>query len=74
MTDPGYPYGVFDAAQWAAEFKRRFPESDEALMIGWFANAIMTGWDAAKNAEFCPCDGCSASVAAGEFAKGAAVP
>jgi hypothetical protein len=43
----GYPYGEFNAGEWAAEFMRLFPDSDEELMIGWFANAIMTGYDTA---------------------------
>jgi len=49
LRPPGYPYGEFDATKWAAEFKRIFPDSDEHLMIGWFSNAIMTGFDKAKN-------------------------
>lgn len=45
----------FDARDWAEAFCRRFkivswgPETDdsdpEGLMVGWFANAIMRGWD-----------------------------
>lgn len=47
----GYPYGEFDAQKWAEEFDRIFPDSrpDHATMVGWFANAIMTGYDFAKN-------------------------
>lgn len=37
--------GEFDARKWAKEFKRLFPASDEGTMLGWFANAIMTGYD-----------------------------
>lgn len=37
-----------DASEWAREFKRLFPDSDESLMLTWFANAIMVGHDAAK--------------------------
>lgn len=37
--------GEFDGTKWAAQFKRLFPESDEGLMHGWFANAIMAGYD-----------------------------
>jgi hypothetical protein len=39
----------FDARDWAAAFMRQFGdrkhEIDEGLMLGWFANAIMCGWD-----------------------------
>ena len=35
----------FDARVWAAEFKRLNPGSDEELMLTWFANAIMAGYD-----------------------------
>ena len=41
--------GTTDAAVWASEFMRlfgqRLNEIDEGLMIGWFANAIMAGYD-----------------------------
>lgn len=44
-----HPYGCFDASHWADEFMnlivKRGIEVDHALMIGWFANAIMTGYD-----------------------------
>ena len=40
-------YGQFDAVVWAREFCRLNPGADEATMIGWFANAIMTGYDEA---------------------------
>jgi hypothetical protein len=52
--DPGYPYGQMDAREWAEEFGRIFPEAVEQVrggadtMLGWFANAIMTGYDQAK--------------------------
>jgi len=36
-----------DAAKWAREFVR-LHGGDEALMLCWFANAIMAGWDAAR--------------------------
>lgn len=49
QDDSGYPYGEFDALKWAKEFKRLYPDSDEELMLGWFANAIMTGYDKAWN-------------------------
>jgi len=51
----GYPYGEFDALKWAEEFKRIYPEGVPELdtMLGWFANAIMTGYDKAKNEGCC---------------------
>ena len=49
--DPGYPYGEFDAHEWAIEFDRIYPDHrpDSDTMLGWFANAIMTGYDRGKN-------------------------
>lgn len=35
----------FDAEDWANEFCRLNSASDKATMIGWFANAIMAGYD-----------------------------
>ena len=35
---------TMDAQIWASEFVARH-EGDESLMLGWFANAIMTGYD-----------------------------
>ena len=44
--------GEVDANVWAKEFVRiwghRLGEVDEALMVGWFANAIMSGYDKAQ--------------------------
>ena len=40
--------GCFDAQVWAKEFCKRNTASDEGTMIGWFANAIMAGYDHAK--------------------------
>jgi hypothetical protein len=34
-----------DSAYWAGEFCKAFPGHDEGLMMSWFANAIMCGWD-----------------------------
>lgn len=47
---PGYPSGEWDALKWAEEFVRIAQENpaiatDEGTMLGWFANAIMTGYD-----------------------------
>ena len=46
-------YGEFDARVWAKEFiksvkKKPSIATDEGTMIGWFANAIMSGYDKAK--------------------------
>jgi hypothetical protein len=45
--------GEFDASKWAKEFVRTVKENpaiatDESTMIGWFANAIMAGYDKDK--------------------------
>ena len=41
--------GVFDARIWAEEFQKKIVNKgikiDEDLMLGWFANAIMSGYD-----------------------------
>lgn len=42
-----------DALVWAQEFMKIWQEQsiemlDEDLMLGWFANAIMTGYDVAR--------------------------
>ena len=44
------PLQTIDARVWAKEFCSRFGNEtvDEALMITWFANAIMRGYDAAE--------------------------
>jgi hypothetical protein len=46
---PHYPLGEFDGSKWAEEFMRLFghrkDDIDEGLMLGWFCNAIMTGFD-----------------------------
>lgn len=48
----GYPYGEFDAHKWAEEFVRLFPNTvEEDTMTGWFANAIMTGYDKAHQSD-----------------------
>ena len=50
LRPSSYPAGEWDARLWAAEFKRIFPDTvpDEGTMLGWFANAILTGYDYAK--------------------------
>ena len=44
-----HPLDSFDAKVWAAEFMRlfgkRLHDLDEATMLGWFANALMRGYD-----------------------------
>lgn len=44
--------GEFDATVWAKEFMRVNAEhnvaEDEETMVGWFASAIMAGYDRAK--------------------------
>jgi len=44
-----HPYGNMDAKEWAHEFMRINGKClgtlTEDIMIGWFANAIMTGYD-----------------------------
>lgn len=48
---------TFDAKVWAKEFSKIYPMvfkygegamPTEELMLGWFANAIMTGYDYAR--------------------------
>jgi hypothetical protein len=46
-------YGNFNATVWADEFLKSIKKNpsiptDRDCMIGWFANAIMTGYDKAK--------------------------
>ena len=42
---PDWPLPSFDARDWAKSFCQRFPQVDEEVMIGWFANALMRGYD-----------------------------
>lgn len=51
MVDEIDLYGQFDARVWAQEFLKINPDCgvDEGSLIGWFANAIMTGYDKAHN-------------------------
>ena len=45
-------HDIFDASLWAKQFIRMFgdrkDEIDEGLMLGWFSNAIMCGYDHAR--------------------------
>ncbi len=38
---------TMDGKIWAKEFCARNSASDESIMLGWFANAIMAGYDEA---------------------------
>ena len=40
-----WPLPSFDARDWAKAFCKLFPDSDEELMVTWFANALMRGYD-----------------------------
>ncbi len=42
---PDWPLPSFDARDWAAAFCKLHPDADEDVMIGWFANALMRGFD-----------------------------
>jgi hypothetical protein len=42
---PDWPYPSFDARDWAAAFCKLNPEMDEGVMLAWFANALMRGYD-----------------------------
>lgn len=44
---PDWPLPSFDARDWAEHFCKLFPNCglDEGAMIGWFANALMRGYD-----------------------------
>lgn len=42
---PDWPLPSFDARDWAAAFCKLNPSIDEGLMIVWFANALMRGYD-----------------------------
>lgn len=45
MNESAKLHVTTDAIVWASEFKKINPEADEELMFGWFANAIMAGFD-----------------------------
>ena len=40
-----WPLPSFDARDWAAAFCARNTGADESVMIAWFANALMRGFD-----------------------------
>lgn len=43
-----WPLPSFDARDWAQAFCKVNPSVDESTMIGWFANALMRGYDEAR--------------------------
>lgn len=43
--DPNWPLPSFDARDWAEAFCKMHPGVDEELMVTWFANALMRGYD-----------------------------
>lgn len=42
---PDWPLPSFDARDWAKAFCKINPTMDEGIMIAWFANALMRGYD-----------------------------
>lgn len=50
---PDWPLPSFDARDWAEAFMTIFGDRkgdiDEDLMLGWFANALMRGFDEARS-------------------------
>ena len=42
---PDWPLPSFDARDWAKAFCKLNPSMDEELMVTWFANALMRGYD-----------------------------
>lgn len=42
---PDWPLPSFDAQEWAKAFCKVFPGCDEETVVGWFANALMRGYD-----------------------------
>lgn len=47
---PDWPLPSFDARDWAAAFRRAaikldYSNMDEGWLTGWFANALMRGYD-----------------------------
>jgi len=46
--DPNWPLPSFDARDWAQAFCERYPQMDQDVMLTWFANALMRGYDQAR--------------------------
>lgn len=42
---PDWPLPSFDAMDWAKAFNQRFPSVPIDDALGWFANALMRGYD-----------------------------
>lgn len=42
---PDWPLQSFDARDWAKAFCKINPQMDEGVMLVWFANALMRGYD-----------------------------
>lgn len=42
---PDWPLPSFDAKDWAEAFHKRFPAVPVDDALGWFANALMRGYD-----------------------------
>lgn len=40
-----WPLPSFDARDWAEAFCKRYPVMEQDVMVGWFANALMRGYD-----------------------------
>jgi hypothetical protein len=48
VAEQRWPH-TMDAKAWADEFVKAFPGIDHGTMLGWFANAIMAGYDTAQS-------------------------
>ncbi len=46
VADQKFPHCI-DAMVWADEYCQTFSGTDKMTMVGWFANAIMAGYDTA---------------------------
>ena len=42
---PDWPLSSFDARDWARAFNEQYPGQDTDVMVAWFANALMRGFD-----------------------------
>jgi len=42
---PDWPLPSFDARDWAKAFCKLYPQIPEDIMVGWFASALMRGYD-----------------------------
>ncbi len=69
-TDCNFLLSTMDAKVWADEFCKHNKALDHGTMLGWFANAIMTGHDEAqRRALKSPATGAQEQVGAGNAAK-----